>query len=60
MGENADSSGPSGPCKAGVAHKNIHFLSNMMEQDPELQIYTTDIMDVFKEMFSDSANQDDF
>ena len=49
-----------GPCKKDVVDKIVTFLSNQMEQDTEFQIYTTDIMDVFKKEFSDTAKQDTF
>ena len=58
MCETADSS--AGPCKQDVVNKIVTFLSNQMEQDTEFQIYTTDIMDVFKKEFSDRASQDTF
>ena len=60
MSETADSSGPAGPRKQDVVHKIVTFLNNQMEQDTEFQIYTTDIMDVFKKEFSDRAKQDTF
>ena len=61
MSETADSSaGPGGPRKEDVVNKIVTFLSDQMEQDTEFQIYTTDIMDVFKKEFSDRAKQDAF
>ena len=60
MSETADLSGPAGPCKQDVVNKIVTFLSNQMEKDTEFQIYTTDIMDVFKKEFSDRAKQDSF
>ena len=60
MCQGADSSDPAGPCKQDVVDKIVTFLSNLMEQDTEFQIYTTDIMDVLKKEFADRASQDAF
>ena len=50
----------SGPCKEEVVQKIVSFLSSLMDEDKEFQIYKTDIMTVFKMEFSDSAKQDAF
>ena len=59
MCEAADS-GTAGPCKQDVVNKIVTFLSSLMEQDEEFQIYTADIMDVLKKEFADRASQDAF
>ena len=60
MCETAGPEAAAGPCKQDVVDKIVTFLSNQMEKDTEFQIYTTDIMDVFKKEFSDTALQDAF
>ena len=46
--------------KQVVVNKIVEFLSREMESDPEFEIHTTDIMDVFKNEFSDNAKKDAF
>ena len=46
--------------KQDVVDKIVHFLSNQMEQDPEMQIYTTDMVAVFKKEFSDTDLLNDY
>ena len=63
MSENAASSDTlitANPNKQAVVNKIVEFLSEQMESDPEFEIYTTDIMDVFKNEFSDNAKKDAF
>ena len=63
MSENAASSDTlitANPNKQAVVNKIVEFLSSQMESDPEYEIHTTDIMDVFKKEFSDSAKQNAF
>ena len=63
MSENAASSDTlitANPNKQAVVNKIVEFLSSQMESDPEYEIHTTDIMDVFKNEFSDSAKQNAF
>ena len=46
--------------KQAVVNKIVEFLPEKMERDPQLEIYTTDIMDVLQNEFSDSAKQNAF
>ena len=62
MAENAASSDTliTANPKQVVVSKIVEFLSVQMESDPELDISTADIMDVFKNEFCDNAKTDAF